>query len=121
MEEETLMKYTRTMMFLLLIGTSLMAQANPDQSSKDKQEQVTVQGCVSRSSGDYVLTQVDPGNNYVLHSSHGVKLGNYLGQQVKVTGTKSSTLSDASDAGRSTSPTTITVKSISTISKECKP
>lgn len=110
------MKHT-TMMFLLLIGASLMAQANP----KDKQEQVTVQGCVSRSSGDYVLTQIDPGNSYVLHSSNHVKLGNYLGQQVKVTGTKSPTLSDASDTGRSAPPTTITVNSISTISKECKP
>lgn len=110
------MKHT-TMMFLLLIGASLMAQANP----KTKPEQVTVEGCVSRSSGDYVLTQVDPGNNYVLHSANHVKLGQYLGQQVKVTGTKSTTLSDASDAGRSTSPTTITVNSISTISKECKP
>jgi hypothetical protein len=106
-----------TMMFLLLVGATLMAQAN----SKDKQEQVTVQGCVSRSSGDYVLTQIDPGNSYVLHSSNHIKLGHYLGQQVKVTGTKSPTLSDASDTGRSTSPTTITVNSISTISKECKP
>lgn len=110
------MKHT-TMFFLLLVGGLLLAQANP----KDKQEQVTVQGCVSRSSGDYILTQVDPGNSYVLHSANNVKLGHYLGQQVKVTGTKSTTLSDASDAGRSTSPITITLTSISTISKECKP
>lgn len=105
-----------TMVFLLLAGSLLMAQANP----KDQQGQVTVQGCVTRSSGDYVLTQSDPGNSYVLHSGNKVKLGQYLGQQVKVTGVKSSTLTDASDSGRSAPPTTITVNSISTISKECK-
>jgi hypothetical protein len=110
-----------TMMFLLLIGGSLMAQANPDQSPNDKKEQVTVQGCVGRSSGDYVLVQSDPGNSYVLHSGNNVKLGHYLGQQVKVIGTKSPTLSDSSDATRSAPSTTITVNSISSISKECRP
>jgi len=114
------MKHT-TIIFLLLVGGWLMAQANPDQSTKDKQEQVTVQGCVSRSSGDYVLTQSDPGNSYVLHSANKVKLAHYLGQQVKVTGTKAPTLTDASDYGRSAPSATIMVNSVSTISKECKP
>ena len=110
-----------TMMFLLLMGGSLMAQANPDRSPNDKKEQVTVQGCVSRSSGDYVLMQSDPGNSYVLHSGNNVRLGHYLGQQVKFKGTKSPTLSDSSDAARSAPSTTITVNSINTISKECRP
>jgi hypothetical protein len=114
--EEMLMKYA-TMILLLLVGAALMAQANP----KDSQGQVTVQGCVSRSSGDYILMQADPGNSYVLHSANHVKLGRYLGQQVKVTGTKSSTLNDSSDAGRAATSTTLMVNSISTISKECKP
>jgi hypothetical protein len=56
-------------------------------------------GCVSRSSGDYVLMQPDPGNSYVLHSVDNIKLGRYLGQQVKITGTESPTLSDTSDSG----------------------
>jgi hypothetical protein len=110
-----------TMMFLLLMGGSLMAQANPDRSPNDKKEQVTVQGCVGRSSGDYVLMQFDPGNSYVLHSVNKIKLGRYLGQEVKVTGSKSPTLSDTSDAARSAPSTTIIVNSISTISKECEP
>ena len=114
------MKHT-TMVFLLLVGGWLMAQANPDRSPNGKKEPVTVRGCVSRSSGDYVLTQFDPGNSYVLHSVKNIKLGHYLGQEVKVTGTKSPTLSDASDAGRSAPSTTITVNSVTTISKECRP
>lgn len=109
------------MMLLLLIGSSLMAQANPDRSPNDKKEQVTARGCVSRSSGDYVLTQFDPGNSYVLHSVNNIKLGHYLGQEVKVTGTKSLTLNDASDAGRSAPSTTITLNSVTTISKACRP
>ncbi len=94
-----------------------MAQAN----LKDEKEQVTVQGCVSRLSGDFILMQVDPGNSYVLHSLNHVKLGHYLGRQVKVTGTKSPTLNDSSDTGKSVPPITITVNSISTVSKECRP
>ena len=108
--------------FVLLIGSGcLMAQANSAQSPNDKKGQVTLKGCVSRQSGDYILMQADPSVSYVLHSGSNVKLGDYLGQQVKVTGTKSSTLSDSSDAARSAPPTTITVNSINTISKECKP
>jgi hypothetical protein len=55
----------------------------------------------------------------VLHATDNVKLEQYLGQQVKVAGTKSPTLSDSSDAGRSPSAVTLTVSSIKTISKEC--
>jgi hypothetical protein len=110
-----------TMMFLLLIGGWLMAQANPDRSPNDKnKEQVTARGCVGRSSGDHVLTQLDPGNSYVLHAVNNIKLGHYLGQEVKVTGTNSPTLNDASDAGRSAPSTTITVNSVATISEECR-
>lgn len=107
----------QTMVFLLLASSLLMAQANP----KDKQKQVTLQGCVDRLSGDFVLTQSDPANTYVLHSVNNVKLAHYLGQQVKVTGTKSPTLTDTSDSGRSAPAITINVNSISTISKECTP
>jgi len=108
-----------TMMFLLLMCGVLMAQTNPVRSPNDKKEEVTVRGCVSLSSGDYVLTQFDPGNSYVLHSVKNIKLGHYLGREVKVTGTKSPTLSDTSDAGRSAPSTTIMVNSVTTISKEC--
>lgn len=110
------------MVFVLLIGgSSLMAQATSDRSRSDKQGQVTVRGCISRSSGDYVLTQFDPGNSYVLHPRNNIRLEDYLGQEVKVSGTVSPTLSDSSDAARSAPSTTITVNSISTISQECRP
>jgi hypothetical protein len=111
-----------TMVFVLLIGGgSLMAQATSERPRNDKQGQVSVQGCISRSSGDYVLMQFDPGNSYVLHSGNNIRLGDYLGQEVKVSGTISPTLSDSSDAARSAPSTTITVNSISTISQECRP
>jgi hypothetical protein len=38
---------------------------------------------------NYVLMQFDPENGYVLHSVNNIKPGHYLGQQVKVTGTRS--------------------------------
>ena len=111
---------TSILTMVLFVSGSLMAQANPDQSAGAQKGQVTVRGCVTRLSGDYVLTQSDPGNTYVLHAAHNLKLAKYLGQQVNVVGTKSPTLSDSSDSARSTSSVTITVSSISTVSKECK-
>jgi hypothetical protein len=110
-----------TVFVLLFVGSCLIAPTGQAQSqpSTKANGQVTVQGCVSRQSGDYVLTQSDPGNSYVLHAVDKIKLGQYLGQQVKVTGTKSPTMNDSSDAGRSTSAVTLTVSSVKTISKEC--
>jgi hypothetical protein len=106
-----------TLFALLFAGSFLIAQSGQAQSQA--KGQVTVQGCISRQSGDFILTQSDPGNSYVLHAADNIKLGQYLGQQVKVTGTKSPTLSDSADAGRATSPVTLTVSSVKTISKEC--
>ena len=110
-----------TVFVLFFVGSCLIAQSGQAQSqpSTKTKGQVTVQGCLSRQSGDYILMQSDPGNSYVLHAADNIKLGQYLGQQVKVTGTKSPTLSDSSDAGRSASAVMLTVSSVKTISKEC--
>jgi hypothetical protein len=112
---------------LLLSGSFLLAQdstpANPSQhDSKDSKGQVTVQGCVSRSSGDYVLIKQDPGMTYELQASGKTKLRQYLGQRVEVTGTESPSMSTSSDtSSRAGSPAsvTLTVASIKTIAKEC--
>ena len=111
-----------TLSVLLFVGSCLIAPSGKAQSqpSTKAKGQVTVQGCVSRQSGDYILMQSDPANSYVLHAAaDNIKLSQYLGQQVKVTATKSPTLSDSSDSGRSTSAVTLTVSSVKTISKEC--
>jgi len=92
--------------------------ANQSHSKKAKDE-VTVRGCVSKSSTDYILTQPDQGNSYELL---GMRFGRYLGQQVEVTGTESPSMSTSSDflaRTGSASPVTITVKSIKTIAKRC--
>jgi hypothetical protein len=110
-----------TLFVLLCAGSCLIAQSGQAQAqpSTKAKGQVTVEGCVSRQSGDYILTESDPGNSYVLHAASNVKLGQYLGQQVKVTGTKSPTLSDSADAERSPSAVMLNVSSVKTISKEC--
>jgi hypothetical protein len=112
---------------LFLFGSFLVAQdstpANPGhQDSKDSKGQVTVRGCVSRSSGDYILMKQDPGVTYELQATGKTKLSKYLGQRVEVTGTESpsmSTSSDSSARAGSPSPVTLTVTSIKTIAKEC--
>ena len=117
----------KTWLALLLFSGFLLAQdsnSNPmsQNNSKDSNGQVTVRGCVDRSSGDYVLIKQDPAMTYELHATGKTKLRQYLGQRVEVTGTQSPSLSTSSDAMAkmgSAASTTLTISSIRTIDKEC--
>jgi len=111
---------------MLLSCSFLLAQDNSgdtrQQNAKDSKGQVTVRGCVSRSSGDYTLIRQDPGITYELQATNKIKLHRYLGQRVEVTGTESPSLSTSSDSMARTgsaSPVTLTITSIKTIDKEC--
>jgi hypothetical protein len=107
---------------MLLANVWLAAEANRDQSQqspKEKQRTVTVQGCVSRASGDFTLIQPDSSNTYVLRPSGRVKLDPYLGQQVEVTGSETPSMGTSSNRGRPAAPITIAVDSIKMISKQC--
>ena len=115
----------RMLLFAILLSASFaLAQDNkpaPDNSTHDK-DWITVQGCVSRSSGDYILLKQHPAISYELQASGKIRLHNYLGQRVEVSGEQGPTLSSSSDAMNKTgsaSPVTITVQSIRTIDKEC--
>jgi hypothetical protein len=104
--------------FLLAQDSSTVSQ----DSSKAAKGQVTVQGCVSRSSGDYILVKLDPAVTYELQATGKIKLGKYLGQRVEVIGATSpsmSTSSDTSARSGSPSPVTLTITSIKTLDKEC--
>ena len=125
----TLIKMTKLLLLsaaLLLSSTLLLAQDSnstmPRENAKDSKGQITVQGCVGRSSGDYVLTKQNPGVTYELHATGKIKLRNYLGQRVEVVGTESPSLSTSSDALNKTgsaASSTISVSAITTIDKDC--
>jgi hypothetical protein len=87
---------------LLLSGTFLLAQDsnsnNPTHNSKDSKGQITLQGCVSRSNGDYVLMKQNPAVTYQLQATGKIRLRNYLGQRVEAVGSESPTMSTSSDA-----------------------
>jgi hypothetical protein len=112
---------------VLLSGSFLVAQdsspSNRTQhSAKASKGEMTVQGCVGRSSGDYILTKQDPAMTYQLETTGKTRLRQYLGQRVEVTGKESPTLSSSSDALNKTgsaSSVTLTITSIRTIAKEC--
>jgi hypothetical protein len=112
---------------LLLSGSFALAQeskpTNPSQQKpKDSKGEITVQGCVGTSSGDYVLARQDPVMTYELEATGKIKLRKYLGQLVQVRGKESPSLSTSSDIlTRSGSPSavTLTITSIKTISKQC--
>jgi hypothetical protein len=112
---------------LLLLSSVLLAQesnssAASQPKSKDAKGQVTIQGCVGKFSGDYILTKQDPGITYELQATGKTKLRHYLGQRVEVTGTEAPSMSTSSDALTKTgsaSSVTLTITSIKTISQEC--
>ena len=112
---------------LLLCAGLVFAQENrpssdSDHSKKNDKNEITVEGCLSRSGGDYVLIKENPRQTFELQGSHKIKLRNYYGQRVEVNGYKSTSLSSSSDATNPTgspSPVTITVSSIKTIDKDC--
>jgi hypothetical protein len=110
---------------VLFLAGSLMAQANQDESQhppKEKKGQVVVRGCVSRSSGHYILRS-DSGNSYALEATGKIKFNHYLAQQVQVIGSESPTLNTSSSSFKPgvAPPVTILVDSINTISKQCAP
>ncbi len=111
---------------MLLLSASFAVAQNPNASpadnSKHDKGEITIQGCVTRFSGDYVLMKQDPGVSYELLATGKIKLKDYLGQRVEVTGEQSPTLSSSSDAMNrvgSASPVTITIRSIKTLDREC--
>jgi hypothetical protein len=112
---------------LLLSGSFLLAQdtspnATSQHKSKEPKGEVTLQGCVSRSSGDYILIKQDPAVTYELQATGKMKLRYYLGQRVEVTGKESPSMSTSSDSlTRTGSPAsvTITITSIKTLAKQC--
>ena len=112
---------------LLLSGGLLLAQdtapANTNQQGgKGSKGEVTIRGCVSRSSGDYILMKQDPAVTYELEGTHKIKLRQHLGQRVEVTGSESPTMASSSDAMNkigSAAPVTLTVTSIKTLEKNC--
>ena len=85
-------------------------------------KQITVQGCVAKASGDYILQKQNPAMTYELQGTGKIKLSHYLGQRVEVTGTTSPSMSTSSDAIEkmgAPASVTLTASSITTISKEC--
>jgi hypothetical protein len=117
----------RLLLFLLLSSGFLLAQNNSsgatDQNNaKDSKGQITVQGCVDRERGDYILVKQNPAVTYELQGADKIKVSKYFGQRVEVTGTKLTSMETSSDAlatGGPPSPVTIRVTSIKTISKQC--
>lgn len=118
----------QTVLLVLLVSASIIAAQdnNPPKgatsdNSRPSRGQMTVEGCVSRSNGDYTLVKPAPAKTYELDPTGKTRLSHYLGQQVQVTGTTSPSLRTSSDSleGRAPSSVTLTVTSIRTVAKEC--
>jgi hypothetical protein len=107
---------------LLLSGGLLLAQDNAakTESAKDSKGQTTVTGCVSISNGDYILMKQNL--SYELQPAKKMRLKNYLGRRVEITGYTSPTMSTSSDAMNkvgSAAPETLNIHSIKILDTQC--
>lgn len=124
----------------MLCAVWAFAQASPSQSSSSGQDQssassqssnpsgseMTVEGCVSGSSGNYTLTDTS-GKTWQL-AGDTAKLDEHVGHKISVTGTTSSSSAGAAGGAGSTGASggassggTLTVTSMKHISKTCTP
>lgn len=106
----------------LFLAASLLAQDSNPPVKHHRKDEITVQGCISRSNGDYILMKQDPGITYQLQATGKTRLKNYLGQRVEVTAFESPTLSSSSDAMNkigSAAPVTLSITSIKMLDKNC--
>jgi hypothetical protein len=107
---------------ILLSGGLLLAQDNAAKtdSAQNSKGQINVTGCVSVSNGDYILMKQNL--SYQLQPPKKIRLKNYLGHRVEITGYTSPTMSTSSDAMNkvgSASPVTLNIRSIKTLDTEC--
>jgi len=110
----------------LLLSVCVLAQDNSPNANnpgpKHSKDEVTIQGCVSRSNSDYILMKQDPGVAYQLQAMGKTRLKNYLGKEVEITAHEQPTLSSSSDALNkigSAAPVTLAIISIRTVAKDC--
>lgn len=119
---------------VLLIGLSWAiaqgstSQGSPSASGNSAQSsrtgaggQVSVEGCLSGSNGNFTLTDKN-GTSYQL-TGDSAKLSEHVGHEVKVTGTSASASTGASGSNESSTEAagqTLQVTSVKHISKTCK-
>ncbi len=117
----------RLLVVLMLSSGFLLAQSSnsgaADQNNSNQAKgTVTVQGCVDRERGDYVLIQQDPAMTWELQGTGKVKISKYFGQRVELTGRKVTSLPTSSDSltnSSAPSPVTIMVSSVKVLDKSC--
>jgi len=89
------------------------------QTSDENKGEVTVTGCVSRLNTSFILMQSEPSQSFKLEEGKKVKLEQYLGKEVEVTGEESHSLSSSSPSATTASPLTLTIHSIKVVHKRC--
>jgi len=123
----------RLLLLILLVNTWALgqtSQASPGQIAKGSAQQLSINGCLSGSSGNYTLTD-KTGNSYQLRGIS-ADLSSHVGQQVRISGSAmpssaaiTTTETAATAPTRSSSSVAqvnkITVENVSKLSDHCSP
>ena len=114
---------TLVLLLVLLVSAAWVQaqaypQAEPTQSTARAAGHMTVEGCLSGSEGNYILT-ADNGSSYQL-TGNTAELKDHVGHEVQITG-KTSNSSAASSSTSNAQQAMLDVKSMKHISKTCKP
>jgi co-chaperonin GroES (HSP10) len=107
------------MISLLLLGTVVASGQNSEQTSDENKGEVTVTGCVSRLNTNFILMQSEPAQSFKLEEGKKVKLEQYLGKEVEITGEESHSLSSSSPSATTANPLTLKIHSLKLIHKRC--
>jgi hypothetical protein len=113
---------SKVISLILLCAAMALAQNQPqslpNREEKTTKDEVTVTGCVSRLNASFVLMVTGQGLTYQLEETRKIKLDSYLGQEVEITGVKSTALPTSSQR-RTASPVALTIHSIKTLQPRC--
>jgi hypothetical protein len=104
---------------LVLLCTAVAFGKNSGQSSGENKGDVTVTGCVSRLNTSFILMQSEPAQSFKLEGNKKVKLEQYLGKEVEITGEESHSMSSSSPSASTSNPLTLVIHSIKIVQKRC--
>jgi len=90
-----------------------------DRQGSKKTDLITVTGCVSRLNSNFILEESARSHSYQLQGGEQLKLENYLGKEVEVSGTETTPMTTSSPRASTANPVALDIHSIKLLQPRC--